>query len=107
MVRNFRFSEMPPSPSKPLGGSGSKPQSGSSSKPQVASGGYNPSSSSSPKPKSGSMKVIWIPGRKKQHDKGVFRPTNQIVEHKHGDRKNEVWSLGGSKSHDNILTGRR
>lgn len=65
---------------------------------------------SMPKPKSGSsaLKVIWIPGRKKtKQDKGVFKATNYNVEHKHGERKNEVWSLGGSKSHDDILTGRR
>lgn len=103
------FAEMPPPPPKPQGGSSAKPQGGSSgAKPQSGAAGYNPSSSSSLKPKSSTgMKIIWIPGRKKQHDKGVFRPTNQNVEYKHGERKNEVWSLGGSKSHDNILAGRR
>lgn len=61
-----------------------------------------------PKPKSStSMKILWIPGRKKQHDKGVYRPTNYKIEHKHGERKNEAWSLGGSKSHEDILTGGR
>lgn len=58
------------------------------------------------KNKSGtSLKILWIPGRKKGHDKGAYRPTNHNVEHKHGERKNEVWNLGGSKSHDEILGG--
>lgn len=61
------------------------------------------------KNKSGSgstgLKILWIPGRKKHHDKGVYRPTKNSVEHKHGEKKNEVWNLGGSKSHDEILSG--
>lgn len=104
---SITLAEMPPPPPKPKSESGyaAKPKSGGgssyASKPKSESG-YTP------KPKSGSsLRVIWIPGRKKQHDKGVFKPTNLNVEHKHGERKNEVWSLGGSKSHDDILTGRR
>lgn len=102
---SISLTEMPPPPSKPKSESGyaAKPKSSSSyaSKPKSESG-YTP------KPKSGSaLKIIWIPGRKKHHDKGVFKPTNFNVEHKHGERKNEVWSMGGSKSHDDILTGRR
>lgn len=51
------------------------------------------------------MKILWLPGRKKHHDKGVYKPTNHDVEHKHDERKNEPWNLGGSKAHDEILTG--
>lgn len=51
------------------------------------------------------MKILWIPGRKKHHDKGVYKPTNYKIEHKHDDQKNEAWSLGGSKMHDEIVTG--
>lgn len=51
------------------------------------------------------LKILWIPGRKKHHDKGVFKPTSYNIEHKHGDRKNEPWSLGGSKAHDEIAGG--
>lgn len=59
------------------------------------------------KNKSGtSLKILWIPGRKKHHDKGVYKPTKQNIEHKHGERKNEMWNLGGSKSHDDVLTGK-
>lgn len=60
------------------------------------------------KNKSGSgLKILWIPGRKKQHhDKGVYKPTNYKVEHKHNDRNNESWSLGGSKAHEDIVGGR-
>lgn len=51
------------------------------------------------------LKILWIPGRKKNHDKGVFKPTNHHIEHKHGERNNEPWSLGGSKAHDDIAGG--
>lgn len=51
------------------------------------------------------LKILWIPGRKKPHDKGVFKPTSYHVEHKHAERKNEPWSLGGSKAHDEIVAG--
>lgn len=53
----------------------------------------------------GGLKILWIPGRKKHHDKGVFKPTNYNIEHKHADHKNESWSLGGSKMHDEIANG--
>lgn len=51
------------------------------------------------------LKILWIPGRKKHHDKGVYKPSNYHIEHKHGDHKNEPWSLGGSKAHDEIVAG--
>lgn len=52
------------------------------------------------------LKILWIPGRKKNHDKGIYKPTKHDPEHKHGDRKNEPWSLGGSKAHDDIVGGK-
>lgn len=59
------------------------------------------------KNKSGTgLKILWIPGRKKHHDKGVYKPTNQNIDHKHNDRKNEPWSLGGSKAQDDLVGGR-
>lgn len=58
------------------------------------------------KNKSGSpLKILWIPGRKKQHDKGVYKPTNYNVEHKHADKKIENWSMGGSKAQGEMATG--
>lgn len=53
------------------------------------------------------MKILWIPGRKKHHDKGVYKPTNHKIEHRHSEQKNEAWNLGGSKMHDEIATGGR
>ncbi|XP_031627695.1 uncharacterized protein LOC116343638 [Contarinia nasturtii] len=79
--------------------------------PKIKSGSSSfqmPTSSSSLplKSKSGSgLRILWIPGRRKHHDKGAYKPTNYNIEHKHGDRKNETWNLGGSKSHEDILTG--
>lgn len=75
--------------------------------PSSTGGGSSSYSLSSPQPKSKSgngIKILWIPGRKKHHDKGVYKPTNHNIEHKHGDRKNEPWSLGSSKSHEDIST---
>lgn len=51
------------------------------------------------------LKILWIPGRKKHHDKGTYRPTNQTIEHKHNDKNNEQWSLGGNKMQDELVTG--
>lgn len=60
------------------------------------------------KAKSGStgLKILWIPGRKKQHDKGTYKPTNYKVEHKHTDKKVESWSLGGSNAQNEIAAGK-
>lgn len=59
------------------------------------------------KNKSGNgLKILWIPGRKKQsHDKGIYKPTNYNVEHKHTEKKIENWALGGSKAQGDIITG--
>ena len=85
------------------------PKAKSSSGSSSGGGGsssYPMSSPLQPKSKSGSgIKILWIPGRKKHHDKGVYKPNNYKIEHKHDDRKTEPWSLGGSKSHDDIITG--
>ncbi|XP_055297770.1 uncharacterized protein LOC129566154 isoform X1 [Sitodiplosis mosellana] len=114
-----------PGPAQNRGGGGSLPilpkapalpKAKSSSVGSSSGGGggassFSPSSysmsSSQPKSKSGSgIKILWIPGlRKKHHDKGVYKPSNYNIEHKHADRKNEPWSLGGSKSQDDIATG--
>lgn len=51
------------------------------------------------------LKILWIPGRKKQHDKGVYKPTNYKVEQKHGEKKIENWALGGSKAQNDIAAG--
>lgn len=58
------------------------------------------------KNKSGTgLRILWIPGRKKHHEKGIYKPTNSKVELKHADRKNENWSLGGSKAQNDMVTG--
>lgn len=50
------------------------------------------------------LKILWIPGRKKQHDKGTYRPTNQAkLDNKHPEKKNEVWNLGGSKNYEDMV----
>lgn len=51
------------------------------------------------------LRILWIPGRKKHHDKGIYKPTNLKVEHKHPDRKNENWSLGGANAQNDMVTG--
>lgn len=99
-----------PGPAKnPIGSSGGKLPPPSTPKIKSGSSSFQmPTSSSSqvPKTKSGSgLKILWIPGRRKHHDKGVYKPSNYNIEHKHGDRKNDTWNLGGSKSHEDILTG--
>lgn len=54
----------------------------------------------------GGLKILWIPGRKKHHDKGIYKPTNYNVEHKHAEKKIENWALGGSKTQNDIIAGR-
>lgn len=51
------------------------------------------------------LKILWIPGRKKHHDKGTFKPTNQAkADQGHPDKKNQMWNLGGSKNYEDIVT---
>lgn len=74
--------------------------------PKVKSGTSSYALASQQPKKSGSgLRILWIPGRKKNHDKGAYKPANFNIEHKHGDRKNEHWSLGGSKSQEEIVIG--
>lgn len=51
------------------------------------------------------LRILWIPGRKKHNDKGIYKPTSNSVERKHGERKIENWALGGSKAQNEIITG--
>uniref|UniRef100_A0A034W0Y1 Uncharacterized protein n=1 Tax=Bactrocera dorsalis TaxID=27457 RepID=A0A034W0Y1_BACDO len=55
--------------------------------------------------KSGSsgLRILWIPGGRKSHPKGRFDSTNKHVPHKGEQKKNEVWSLGGSKNQKDLL----
>lgn len=49
------------------------------------------------------LRILWIPGRKKHHDKGTYKPTNKAQQHRHHQKDNEMWSIGGSKAHENLL----
>lgn len=59
---------------------------------------------SSNKSKSTGLRFIWIPGRKKHQPKGRYDTTNkQILHGHHQQKKNEPWSLGGSKGQEELL----
>lgn len=45
------------------------------------------------------LRILWIPGGRKRHDKGVYQPTNKGIEHKHTQKKIEPWSFGSPKEH--------
>lgn len=50
------------------------------------------------------MRILWIPGRKKNHHKGKFDTTSKRVEDTRGNnKKNESWSLGGHHGHHELL----
>lgn len=102
---------VPPIAKSSGGSTGGGTSSYSSSQPKNKSssssggGGSSAYSSSQPKSRTGSgIKILWIPGRKKHQEKGVYKPTNYNIEHKHGERKNEPWSFGGSKSQEDIIS---
>uniref|UniRef100_U5EP84 Putative h/aca ribonucleoprotein complex non-core subunit naf1 n=1 Tax=Corethrella appendiculata TaxID=1370023 RepID=U5EP84_9DIPT len=65
------------------------------------------SSSSGSKNKSSSpgLRILWIPGRKKHNRKGVYNPTKQQPSQYQGwqQKKNEPWSLGGSKGQSKLI----
>lgn len=50
------------------------------------------------------LRILWIPGRKKNNRKGQYNPTNKNYSpySSYAQRPNEAWSLGGAKSHANI-----
>lgn len=53
--------------------------------------------------RTGGLRYLWIPGRKKSHPKGRFDSTNKRIDYNRGQKPNEPWSLGGSKTHKNLL----
>lgn len=63
-------------------------------------------SSKGPKTKSSSsLRILWIPGRKKHNRKGVYNPTKTGLPQyqPNQQRKNESWSLGGTVNHTKII----
>ncbi|XP_053672148.1 rho GTPase-activating protein gacH [Anopheles nili] len=55
--------------------------------------------------KSSNLRILWIPGRKKQHRKGSYNPTKNGLPQTYGmqPRKNESWTLGGTMNHNKII----
>ncbi|KAJ6646718.1 hypothetical protein Bhyg_01931 [Pseudolycoriella hygida] len=50
------------------------------------------------------LRFLWIPGKKKNQHKGVYSTTNKGNLHSpHHQKKIEPWSLGGSKSHSELI----
>lgn len=54
------------------------------------SGGSNP------------LRIVWIPGKKKQ-PKGVYNPTKKNTTANHQQKRTEPWSLGGAKGQEELL----
>ncbi|XP_058985335.1 TNF receptor-associated factor family protein DDB_G0272098 isoform X2 [Musca domestica] len=50
------------------------------------------------------MRLLWIPGGRKGHPKGRFDSTNKKISYSTRQKKSEVWSLGGSKAQNELLT---
>lgn len=49
------------------------------------------------------MRILWIPGKKKQ-PKGSYNPTKKSnLSPNHQQKKIEPWSLGGSKGQEDLL----
>ncbi|XP_017484286.1 PREDICTED: putative uncharacterized protein DDB_G0271982 isoform X2 [Rhagoletis zephyria] len=71
----------------------------SSSRNKFFSGGKLSNKSS----RSSGLRILWIPGRHKSHPKGRFDATNKQVVQANAQKKNEVWSLGGSKNQRDLL----
>ncbi|XP_052862343.1 uncharacterized protein LOC128269041 isoform X2 [Anopheles cruzii] len=64
------------------------------------------SSASKSKPKkSSSLRILWIPGRKKHNRKGTFNATKNGLPQNYGKQpcKNESWTLGGPLNHSKII----
>ena len=50
------------------------------------------------------LRLLWIPGRKKNHHKGRMETTRLTsVQMPHQQKKNEPWSLGGSKGQEELI----
>lgn len=53
---------------------------------------------------SSGLRILWIPGRKKNHDKGRYDATRKQLNYSsHGQKKIEPWSLGGAKGQEDII----
>ncbi|KFB50427.1 AGAP005762-PA-like protein [Anopheles sinensis] len=53
--------------------------------------------------KTSNLRIMWIPGRKKQHRKGTYNPTKNGLPQTYGmqPRKIEPWTLGGPLNQNN------
>lgn len=51
---------------------------------------------------SSGLRIVWIPGKKKQ-PKGTYNPTKKNTSPHHQQKKIEPWSLGGSKGQEDLL----
>lgn len=50
------------------------------------------------------MRVLWIPGKKKQHHKGVYTSTSKEIGQRVGQRHgNQAWNLGGTQHNNKII----
>lgn len=61
--------------------------------------------SSSKGKSSSSLRILWIPGRKKHNRKGVYNPTKNSIPQYYANqqRKTEPWTLGGSLNQTKII----
>lgn len=52
-----------------------------------------------------SLRFLWIPGKKKHHHKGRYDTTHKasLYANSHSPKKNEPWSLGGSKEQEELI----
>ena len=60
-------------------------------------------SSGNGKNKTSGLRILWIPGSRKKHPKGRYDATSKTPTYRTGQKKSEVWSLGGSKMQNDIL----
>lgn len=60
------------------------------------------STSNSNKGRNG-LRILWLPGRKKNHHKGRYDVTNKNVTAPHKQKKNEPWALGGSHGQHELM----
>ncbi|XP_055915711.1 uncharacterized protein LOC129948598 [Eupeodes corollae] len=52
--------------------------------------------------KTNGLRFLWIPGRK-SHSKGRYNATKKRIDYSSSQKRNEQWSLGGTKNQRNLL----
>ena len=49
------------------------------------------------------LRILWIPGRKKNHHKGRYDTTNKAQTLGHRPTKNQNWTLGGARGQHELI----